>query len=191
MKLNEIALREDSLGSLSENEVIALIRRECKPFLEHDTSRLMYRGMQSKPSHIYKQAVRSDRRPRNVDHKIHDALDAWFEEKFGFKARSETAFVTGSFADAKSYGKPYAVFPIGDFKFVWSPEIGDLFFISHSVKPEGVASAMDEIQYKTSDLEEAIDSGFEVMVKCDEYYAVPMEDWTHGRDFLKKLRGTE
>lgn len=165
-----IELFEDTI---TEDNIIELIKRDCKPWLGK-AKELVYRGMQKKVDAPFKQEVRADRQPRNTDGELHKAMDDWFNDNFGFRARSAAVFVTGDFDDAKSYGQAYAIFPIGDFKFVWSPNVGDLYMSMHNETPGRVPLKLERFKFQDDELEKAISSGFEIMIKCKDYYAVPV-----------------
>jgi hypothetical protein len=58
---------------------------------------------------------------------LHDYLDEQFKKKFGWKARSEGVFCVRSKQIAYNYGNPYSVFPIGNYKYIYSNKIHDLY----------------------------------------------------------------
>ena len=150
--------------------IVEIIKRDCKPFLESGLTRLMYRGMRNKTKSFMKVPVRQDRKPKSTDRDIHNLADKWFDEKFGFKARSAAAFVTGDFNEALDYGALYAIFPIGDFKFVWSKKSFDLFVSLFDLA--GTVKKLEMLEFKDTDLDDALKSGNEIMLHCKEYYAV-------------------
>jgi len=182
-----IELLEDEQETYGNSEIVDLIKRDCKIFLDTKPSGLLYRGMTGKPNRSFKQSVRQDRRPRNMPPEVSTAIDNWFNENFGFKARSQGVFVTGEFDDARSYGKPFAVFPIGAFPFVWSNDVGDLFHLMHNVDPDEVASELDTAGYQDSEMDDAIKSGNEIMIGCKAYYAVPITSEAEGQFMLDLL----
>ncbi|WP_407305210.1 hypothetical protein [Acinetobacter sp.] len=169
-----IELYEDELPQ-DFGSAIGLIQRDCKPFLSQANGGLLYRGMRSavgeKAVVFSKKTPRTDRKPRNTDIRLHKIMDDWFNEKFGVKARSEAVFCTGDFIDALSYGAAYAIFPIGDFKFIWSEYINDLFIAARR-NPSTLLDTLKDANYKTTNLPEAIESDHEIMISCKEYYAL-------------------
>lgn len=186
MKIIEL-FESNPLAGLKDAEILELIKRDCQPFLKHHPDGLMFRGMKNKGVGAFKQSVRGDRKPKNMLPELHSKIDDWFQTKFGIKARSETVFVTGDFNDARSYGKAYAVFPIGEFDFVWSPEVGDLFIVLHNETPSEVPDRLADLKYQTTDLKAAIDSYYEIMVRCKEYYAVPIYDKDEASVWMNQL----
>lgn len=77
-------------------------------------------------------SVRSDRKPRDMPKDLHNLLDKTFLEMFGWKARSEGVFVTsGATWEGE---KDSLFFPIGKFKYIWSPRINDLYMEERTIK---------------------------------------------------------
>ena len=131
---------------------------------------------------------RMNRQPTDTSQQVHEFLDDWFNDHFGFRARSQAVFAFGQKVkqgDIDNYGKPYMIFPVGDFDYVWSPTVEDLYAQTIGMKLEidfrmtDWESAYDEFLtnngYQKKSLEKAVLSRNEVMVKCDFYYAFPME----------------
>ena len=52
-------------------------------------------------------------------------MEDWFIENFGAPYRN-SVHVTGNIYQTEDYGSPFAIFPIGDFTFVWSPTVSDI-----------------------------------------------------------------
>lgn len=145
----------------------------------------------------FKKTVRKDRKPMDTLPMLHDAIDDWFEEEMGMKARSQTVFCYGESGrkGAATYGDAAIIVPIGTFRYCWSPKISDLFdgIISkymqrgRAVQPiyigsdgkldrEKIFKEMDTLGYTTNKLDEAVTSISEIMIECDEYYVIPYAD---------------
>lgn len=200
MKL--IELHEDEHDDEPDREIEMLhavkqIKKDCQPFLKQFGGHLLYRGSPSfgtgkGPAKFFqKRAVRTDRNPLSTDPDIHRVTDEWFKEKFGIAGRSGALFTTGGFIEARGYGTVYCIFPIGEFKFVWSPTVRDLFVAGRDIK--GVADAVPYLEkagYKDTDLAKAIKSGKEIMVDCKEYYMV-MAQTPRERDELLGMLADE
>ena len=131
-------------------------------------------------------SVRTDRQPMDTSRETQNMLDKIFFKKFGWKARSEGLFGTGNKSFASMYGRPHLVFPVGQFKFIWSPEIKDLYtdMIERDMwiwerDPDGgfgiLSKSIDEANYTDKDFHSAIGSGHEIMIKCKEYYLINQE----------------
>jgi hypothetical protein len=123
-------------------------------------------------------ATRKNRHPRDMPLPLHHRANAWFEEKFGIKYRSEAIFVSGNRVTAHGYagakGVVARVLPLGPYRYCWSPSVRDLY---QSVK---LASGDFEIEdllasadYREHGLAEASQAGVEVMLYCETYIAIP------------------
>jgi len=171
----------------SPEKSIELIRQNCKPFLAAiKGAGFLWRGTFAANLNLIEVKVpRKDREPMNMPPNIHKALDAAFKTKFGWKARSEGIFCTGSKSQAGFYGNLRTVWPIGEFKFIWAPKIPDLVnYMPHDeyyhIWPEmGVKEILNQYQFKKiielytdKDLGIAIKKGQELSLKCKQYYSV-------------------
>jgi len=113
-------------------EIINAIYRDCRPFIKELTKGkhngdLLYSGRR-KGGDIIKSTVRNNRTPMDTPLKYHRMLDKLFKKEVGFNARSNAIFCTGSVSQALDYSsKVYIIFPIGQYKYAWSPEIKDLY----------------------------------------------------------------
>lgn len=139
---------------ITENTDITFedIIRDCQPYLKEingiEERYLAQHGSKALISDDAKiLTVRDDRRPKDTDIRVHNAVNDFFEEKFGWRAREKGIFVTGSINRATAYGESYLVFPIGEFKYLWSREISDLTGIAVDFKydiKKDVASEPEE-----------------------------------------------
>lgn len=180
MKL--IDLFEEALPQ-NFDDIVEIIKRDCKPFLESGAGGLLFRGMRNKPD-VVKMSVRQDRKSKALGAKKHASADEWFNKKFGFKARSTAVFATGDDYDAHIYGNLYAIFPIGDFKFVWSEVSTDLVFFLTDL--ETIHKKLENLKFKDTDMHGAIDSGNEIMIHCKEYYAIAVDE-EQAKEYYKAL----
>lgn len=170
------------------------IQEKCKPFLEQAGGLPLYRGFASALGRVgggTTITVRKDRKPRDSGKFAHDLLDTYFLKKVGAKIRSEGLFVTGELRAAAYYGHPYYIFPVGDFKFVWgdykgtpvkdtlfaTQNIHDLMQVSPKKDADKIAaSVLDDVTWHTTDLKQAIKSGAEIVILCDQALAVKYSD---------------
>ena len=102
---------------------------ECSPWLEviRGSPEPAYRGIKELNDDFEIYSVPNTRSPIDMPPDVHKALNDFFESKFGWRARDNGLFVTGSDSDAKQYGTIYAAFPIGKFKTLWTSDTSDLF----------------------------------------------------------------
>ncbi len=189
MKISEIIKENSSAG----NEVIKKIDRECSPFLAEVGGwpfieiHPLWRGMKSQWDGWNVISPPIGRRPRDTPKSIHDALDLLFLEHAGVKYRSDSIFCTGSLTFASEYGNAYAIFPIGEYKYCWSPKYYDLtialdvagFDVWSSHKNPGTSPNTDlhqfftegEYQFNTG-IRTAIRNGNEIMLYCAKVIAI-------------------
>lgn len=134
---------EDFLKGTTEeiDEIWPTILKECKPILKvyksvNNTAmnHVFYRGMKYKGA-VTKGFSRIDRKPKDMVEESHKFLDDYFLKAFGWRARSECVSATSSTNQASYYGFLYAFFPIGDFKYIWSPDIDDIIDYMPSLNP--------------------------------------------------------
>lgn len=162
-----------------------IIQKDCKPFLKdiRNARNFLYRGMKEQKNFV-KKKVRTDRSPMNTPEDLHELYDRYFKEKFGWNARSNAVFANGNSLEASQYGREFMIFPIGNYKFVWSPEVEDLFVnpITRGLKRsdernnEGfyqkVKEELDSVNYTDKNMALAIRSKNEIMIGTESYYAL-------------------
>ena len=130
----------------------------------------------------YEKQTRTNRKPRNTGKYEHDLVDEWFDAEFGMAARSMAVFCFGEMGrrDTRDYGSEAVIFPIGDFKYVWSPEVGDLYqaldFPDDRKSIDAyIETKLPTLKYKTTDLNQAVKDDAEIMIMCKRYLAIPLE----------------
>ena len=171
-------------NNIKTPELISMVYDKCMPFIKELTTPkfspaddFLYSGRHHS-TRVFVTDIRSNRTPVDTTMDTHKEVDDLFKKKFGWKARSNAIFCTGDYNFAGSYGENvYMIFPIGKYKYLWSPEIGDLYIV---VDLDSVRTAPNKLElftnyintYKNTDLKDAIKSGNEIMVNCKEYIAV-------------------
>jgi len=116
-------LLEELSPEMGEDEIIRLIRKDCKRFYDHGVVTL-YRGAKGKPR-FFKHKTLKNRKPRDTDNDFHDAGNEYFKRRFNIPFRSASIFVTGSHQVASNYGPVYLILPIGKFNYCWSNRVED------------------------------------------------------------------
>lgn len=176
-----------------------LIHKHCQPFLQqikNPKDDILFRGMNINADFIKKNVRLSNRIPVDMPDDVHKKLNQYFTMKYGAPFRN-ALFVTGDYDIAIEYGNVYAIFPIGNFKFLWSEHVHDLLnawneydngFDPETYDPTDMHDVKQKEEYKqylkqfyteilkagykTKDLRKAIKSGHEIMLRCKSYYAV-------------------
>lgn len=121
------------LYQLFENESVEFdsdkFLADCKPWLDaiKGSKNLAYRGDNEIKADVQFLKHKNYRRPLNLPRDVHDEVNDVFEEKFKWRARESGFFVVGQREKAKGFGKLGVIFPIGDFKSLWSPDILDIW----------------------------------------------------------------
>lgn len=151
--------------------VIEILERDCKPFLDEVKSNNIepiFRSVERiKLDEIgmIKKLCRTDRRPLSTAVSVSNQLDDLFLDKFGVKLRSNGVFT--SKRKELLYGNPYIFFPIGNYKYYWSTEVNDLY-----AKLVFTSQPLEDLvdTYQDNDLKSA---GYqEITFVCDEYYLI-------------------
>jgi len=129
MRYKQFLLQEGKAYSFEE--IITMIMDKCQPVVKellpfHYSDDFLYSGRKYK-SEIFIGKIRKNRRPMDTPLEIHEMFDKMFKKKYGWEPRSNSIFCTGDIEQAGNYGKPYIIFPIGNFKYLWNPNIKDLF----------------------------------------------------------------
>lgn len=163
---------------------IIAIEKECQPFIKaiRGASGFLYRndGYGSKGPG-YKKKVRSDRRPMDSPIEIHEFVDEQFKKRFGWKGRSEGLFVWGANRFSGKVDNPnfFTVFPVGNFKFIWSPVVSDLYgdLVPFTDEFDGFLENWNKVNksYTDKNLKKAVTSNNEIMIGCKEAWIIRRE----------------
>jgi len=149
------------------DKFVPLIQKECKPFLRDiKGAKGTLVRIDKKNNPIHKRKVRTDRRPLDTNKEFHDYIDDYFFKTFGWRGRSNVLFTWGrKFGVIGLYD--WIVFPIGNYKIIWSDTLYDLYSESPTVK-----EFEDELAktYTDKDIKTAVTFDHEVMLNCKEVY---------------------
>lgn len=180
-------------------ELQKMIEEQCQPFLQMvggwkgAKKHVLYRGMRRSNNVIWN--VRKNRKPKTSSAPEHNAMNAWFERKFGIKHRSESMFCSADVDVAAGYGRDiYAVFPIGNFEFAYAAKdnifVQDLLYPirkkTEAVKDDAakvtpiVDEVLDGLDFTDQNLLGAMKKRKvmpELMINCDSYIAIPLSVW--------------
>jgi len=204
MKISEISAGKAAEEEAHLKKIAAALEQDCRPYLSainRDLNQFaLWRG-NARDSGFQKINVRlDDRRPLTATRKEHYAMNDYFIKKFGQPFR-DAMFCTGNSNEAEEYGNLHCVFPIGNFKFVWSPKMRDSYIDMPSIttnycRGDGKGTEicttsdtsfgrflmapdmfMELSQYQDTDLMGAIKSGHEIMIRCKQAYMISIGEY--------------
>jgi hypothetical protein len=181
------------------DENVALVKKDCAPFLKEmgksQKGSFIYRGISGgvRSGTIEKRTSRKDRWPSDVPQEIHEYVDKELKAMFGWRPRSQGTFTSASFMTAAEFGIPSIFFPIGKYRYIWAPSIGDFIgeldragIISHvgkwriesTITVEEREDKIDEIlkRYIDKNLSRAVMNREEVIFDCKAYYLIDNGD---------------
>ena len=186
---------QDSLRPFMET-----VKQHCQPYLELIDNNIkkyrMFRGLRGTDAITMTGRVRlSGRKPFSTGTNMHKYVNRYFQIRYGEPFR-DAMFVSGKADFAKDYGNLFLVFPRGDFTFLWSPWVVDLYNIDADIDdamyPDGdtdevdVANYfrhMDMLKYQTTDIKLALTSEKEIMVRTQAYYGINLTDIFNRDDY--------
>lgn len=180
--------------SLADNFSMEHFVDDVAPFLDElmKSSELLYHGSarfeNGDPFSIEQFALRD--KPKDTPQPVYDAINDWTRKHFRIEPR-RWMFTTSYKHDAYSYGEIRAIFPIGSYDYFYIAAIKD-FFRSWRARVESKArgahpSTETQIEVGISMLNEYLEGGlvnynqnlkkatdwqYEVMMKCNSYYAI-------------------
>ena len=217
MKIHEL------LCEVVDNDIINILAeaiiKDCKPYLQqidYDLKRhSLYRGDfrlddlsvldENKHPHTIP-GHNIDRNPVDTPKRIHDYANKIFTQQFGAPFRNGL-FVAHNAGVAETYGTLCQIYPIGDFKYLWSPEESDMYFAwaefcnktSDTLKNPKIELYelfeklldVNHFQYTNKNLKEATRSTHEIMLYCDNCYIIPVKNRVLPKvnDLLHKYHG--
>lgn len=177
-------------------KIVEIIHQDCLPFLKEIGDKLpIYHGSNNIVKTMQKIPLTKNKKPSYMSREVHDLLDSSFEMLSGVKFTSSGISTTGSRKMAYQIGNVHLFFPVGKYNYAWSPLVNDaneyfgLKAASGVVEDghieydsENVDKYYDAVhefimsggaQYKfNTGLQEAAQSGHEILFNCDEYYLI-------------------
>lgn len=189
----------------NKDMIIDSIKTDCSKWL-NETKHAVYRGMHGE-SFFFEKKVRTDRQPRDLPEPLHKYVDKLFLYEFGWKPRSEALFVAKSISQASYYGSgiTYIVFPIGNYKYVYSDYLADFFTVNKALGITSLMQFSNRIAEGDKELQQRLDKFItdkytdkglntskwdgigEIMIKCDRYFALKTSDSALYSDILYEL----
>ena len=162
---------------------IPKIQAECKPFLKdikNAAGTLFRDDTKNRNKPVWKKTTRMDRAPLDSSLDFHKQADDLFLKKFGWKARSQGLFCWPLPFKSSFLANKWMVFPAGNYKYLWSPAISDLWG-DVGMNWEDTDYAIFELEesylntYKTDKIKMSIKHENEIMIQCKYSYLVKSE----------------
>ena len=156
------------------------VKEDCQSYINQNpaaiTTSPLFRGIHSSQDTLKKKVRLDNRQPLDSSNSVHAELNRVFQDQFGEPFRN-ALFVTNDKYQANNYGEIYIIFPRGNFTFLWSPDMEDIFNAYenklHTESDEDfVYALLRNNNYYTNSLPKAIHSGNEIMMRCGSYYAI-------------------
>ena len=168
------------------------IFEECEPYINMlrnyvDVDKLLIRSTRDYIQDVEKFNFRENRKPVDMPPHVHDMLNDMFVERFGWKVRNGVfcylVDVSKDKLSSTHYGTEYLMFPIGDFKYVFSTEFSDLFYY---IKPHigDLITINDMLDTYIDNNINMVDNDDEISVKCNSYYLINQK---YIKEILKRI----
>ena len=167
----------EAVRAVDETQALEFVQTYCGPYLrQRAPDKLLYRGViNSPPPAAFYTKMVGPRVPRDMPPRVSRAVNRALTER-GFKVnRLNSLYVTANpdVALEMSASAVVTVFPIGEFAFLWHPDIADLH--EYLVKEAGndydiiPAATIQEIVsgYRDTGLADAMNANVEIMIHCD------------------------
>ncbi len=176
---------------------IQKMKKDCKKFINefrNENTRILRIDRKKKSWRITPLMTRNKRKPTDTPKEISDIFDNEFKKKFGWKARTENViFCWIANENIKPFSNFRYVFPVGDYKYVWSPKVNDLYqklFSTSKMINAGLSDKItndpEVIKYAEKTFKNELINTYinkditkyfgieytEVMINCKKYYLV-------------------
>ena len=157
------------------------IEKDCQKYLKEsggktfDERNVLFRGKHGWDGNsLWKVRSRGrPRQPKDTPQILHRMANIAFKKEFGWPVR-DGVFTTSNSYMASDYGRVGVFYPIGNYKYVWSPDIDDFY--------EDVIQSMGITTYKRMDDFEDLYLTVMKAVDLHLYSGDPLRDW-----MVKKL----
>lgn len=171
----------------------------------NDKGFFFVRGIKGSYSRFILKKTRPKRKPKDSSSTLHQYMDDWFKEKFGWRARSENVlFVTSNNAKSIKYyanNQTYIIFPLKPKKVIWSPYVADPFFDFNNLQMASrkeVYAELNDSDYREFTIMEFINKGkklmssaevleHEKMIQCKAYYGLLITYDVEFRELCEKM----
>ena len=176
----EIVSKYTNVEKVDISAILKFIKigRKCKSYINQVSNPLeLYRGIRSNKDILKKSTRLDDRKPLGMSQERQELINKFFIDEFNEPFRY-AIFCSGWEEMASHYGMTYLILPIGDFTFLWSPKYEDLneeiweLQRNKELNNNSLIKLIQNGNYTTQNLEAAIASWNEIMIRCKGYYAI-------------------
>lgn len=172
-------------------EVAELLLEKCMPYinivgeLEEDT--ILYRGVNSDYEDM---VARSRGEYKGITTRYSGERANILKQYFNDKCKidlEKIMFTTGDLELARRFGKPYIIFPIGEFKYAYSPkgavlpDISTIEDLRNANYKCGVADDFNDGGMSDPDFVDAIRSGVEILIETQNYFPMSIAFWNENK----------
>ena len=209
--------------NVTEVQMALSIRDKCQPYLNRVDHKPisefpLYRGIKhtSNQPFVAKTERLEYRVPADTPELLHHRINNFFEQNYGAPFRN-AVFANGDYSQVGEYGDEYIIFPIGNFKTLWSPDFKDMWIAYHNyetskkrnaqtgghswhvyasangIDPKSDPESIDFIdvlknfEFRTEELRNGIKSGKEIMVYCKQYLGINRKLNTESLEGIEKV----
>jgi len=148
MKLSDIKTLNESASDLesklrrfgvlysdSDEEMqmfISVLEEYCAPWfkewggIENYLNDPLYRGIRSAPGDVFYKPIRTNRKSLDTHPFVQNMINEILKSEGAVAHRSNSAFVTPLLTKSEAFGRPFMVFPVGDYHYTWLDTVIDL-----------------------------------------------------------------
>lgn len=165
-----------------KTELLKFLNSHCTKILKELSGDLLFRAVHKRvPEYEVFHSHLENRKPTDTDPKDHNFFNELFIKEFGWPCRNGVFVNAHGSTESSLYGKKYIFYPIGDYKYVWSPKTSDLFSFSMNIehmeqeKKEGEMRRIVKT-YLDTEIHKAVRIHIvnEISFKCETYVLVNM-----------------
>jgi hypothetical protein len=209
MKISHLRLFESAISA-------EVVYNNCKSwFNEVGFDFAVTRGMKvPKTSEIQRFESRTGRYDGSSDSEIeptllHKLWDTYFEKNYGHQWRHDKVVYVDNHGMSYYYGQQFVICPIGKYSYLWSEDSKDLTnelyqylaFKHGDEDNDDIFDVLSKYVKSMDDLNEFFDdtgikfkstnitdsTGQEIMIRCDAYFAIPVELWDNIKRQILRL----
>lgn len=190
--ISEFIENSNVVDQESIDNIISKLEENCSSFIDElrrKNIEPLFRGTHKPVNEIVEIKADKFRIPKDLDMNISNIFNDCFRANFGVPIRSQGVFTSKSPYVTETYGKTQIFFPIGEYRYFWSPNVDDLYqYVDenlHNVYQYGIYSEEDDYDeeeqiynFVDETVASYVDNQLdrcerqEITFVCDSYYLV-------------------